>query len=149
MPFLIPLAVTAITTGLSASGALSGDTPKIPAPPSPTGPSKSQLQAAIAPQAASIESMTGGSVSPDYLSTIAPILAGVGGQPNTNPAMQAILQQIFGQGGGSGGSGSSATVGAGGTPSAFTPTGLPTNLSSLATTPGLSDFLQKVSQGVS
>jgi hypothetical protein len=144
MPFLIPLAVTAITTGLGASGA--GDAPKVPAPQAPTGPSKSQLQAAIAPQAASIESMTGGSVSPDYLSTIAPILAGVGGQPNTNPAMQAILQQIFGQGGGSGGS--SPTVGAGGTPSTFTPTGLPTNLTSLASTPGLSDFLQKVGSGL-
>lgn len=146
---LISAGVAGTGMGLQASGALTPDTPKAPGVTTPPGPSKSQLQAAIAPQAATIESMTGGSVSPDYLSTVAPLLAGAGGQTNTNSAMQSIIQQIFGAGGGSTGGGT-PTVGAGGTSAGFAPTGLPTNLASLASSPGLSDFLQKLgSSGIS
>ena len=116
-----------------------GDTPK-PAPAAPAGPTKDQAAAAIAPQALSIESATGGSVSPDYLSTIAPVLAGVAGQPNTNNAMQQILQQIFGKGGGTT---PTPPTSPGATPG-FSPSGLPVNLSALAATPGVSDWLAKV-----
>jgi hypothetical protein len=139
---VIGAAATATEVGVQLSGAGQPSTPKQATAPTP-GPTVDQAKAAIAPQALSIESATGGSVSPDYLSTIAPIAAGVGGQPNTNNALQQVLQQIFGKGGG--GSTPSST-GAGTAP--FTPSGLPVNLSALSQTPGASDFLSKISGGL-
>lgn len=140
---LIGAAATATEVGVQLSGAGQPSTPK-PAAAPPSSPTVDQAKALIAPQAMSIESATGGSVSPDYLSTIAPIAAGVGGQPNTNNAVQQLLQQIFGKGGGNSVPGS--TGGAGTAP--FTPSGLPVNLASLSQTPGASDFLSKISGGL-
>lgn len=141
---VIGAAATATEVGVQLSGAGQPSTPKQATTPAPSSPTTDQTKAAIAPQAMSIMSATGGSVSPDYLSTIAPIAAGVGGQPNTNNAMQQLLQQIFGKGGGNGTPGSSG--GAGTAP--FTPSGMPVNLSALSTTPGSSDFLSKISGGL-
>lgn len=140
---IIGAAATATEVGVQLSGAGQPSTPKQATAPTP-GPTTDQAKAAIAPQALSIESATGGSVSPDYLSTIAPIAAGVGGQPNTNNAMQQLLQQIFGKGGGGGTPGSGG--GAGTAP--FTPSGLPVNLAALSATTGASDFLSKISGGL-
>src|SRR6266849_5147781 len=98
---LIGAATTATDVGLQLSGALTPGAPKpAPAAPPVVGGTKDQVVAATTPQALSIESATGGSVSPDYLSTIAPVLAGTAGGTNTSAAMQQILQQIFGKGGG-------------------------------------------------
>lgn len=145
---VIGAAATATEVGLQLSGA---GQPGQPKPVGPTPTPTSQLTAAIAPQALSIESATGGSVSPDYLSTIAPIQAGAGGQANTPSAIQQVLQQILGQPGGSGGGGASPSS----LPTApfpsnppFTPTGLPVNLAALAATPGASDFLTKIAAGL-
>lgn len=140
---LIGAASTAAEVGVQLSGAgqPSAPTAAPAAPTTPQGPTTQQTVSAIVPQALSIESMTGGSVSPDYLSTIAPLLAGVGGTSNLNPAMQQVLRQIFGSGGGGSATGSSAP---GGSPTSFTPSGLNTNLAPLANSPGVSDFLQKV-----
>lgn len=140
---LIGAATTATEIGLQASGAFSPGTPKTA--PAATGPTVDQTKALIAPQALSIEQATGGSVSPDYLSTIAPVLAGVGGQKNTPQAMQQIIQQMLGRTASGGGSGSPST---GGGTAPFTPTGTPVNLSALASTPGFSDFLSKIAGGV-
>jgi hypothetical protein len=142
---LITAATAATTTGLELAGAGQPSTPKQATTPAQTGPTVDQAKAAIAPQALSIESATGGSVSPDYLSTIAPLAAGVGGQPNTNNAMQQLLQQIFGKGGGGSTTGS---TGAGAGTAPFTPSGLPVNLAALSNTPGASDFLSKISGGL-
>lgn len=137
---LIGAATTATETGLQLSGALTPTAPK-PTTPTATGPTTGQITAATAPQALSIESATGGSVSPDYLSTIAPILAGTAGQANTPGAIQQILDQILGKG-----KGTAPTSSPTGN---FTPSGLPVNLSSLAATPGVSDFLTKIAGGLS
>jgi len=144
---LLPLLFSGAAAGASIGSTIYSDLnqpgmPKTPAA-APTGPTTQQAQAAITPQALTIESLTGGSVSPDYLASIAPVLGGVGGQPNTNAAVQAMLKQLFGSGGGAPGA---APGGGGGTPS-FQPSGLPTNLSGLAATPGVSDFLAKIAGG--
>lgn len=112
-----------------------GGAPK-PAATAPAGPSTSALTSAIAPQALTIESLTGGSVSPEYLSTIAPLLAGVAGQPNTPGAAQNVINQILGSNPGGGGGTATAP---------FTPSSITTNLQDLGRTPGLSDFLSKLS----
>lgn len=147
MPIGIP-AIMAIISGVIGAGSTaysiyeSQNQPGLPkTAPAPSGPTTQQAQSAIAPQATTIESQTGGSVSPEYLSTVAPVLAGVAGQPNTPAAMAAILSQILGSG-----STPSAGLSPGGTglPTNFTASGLPTNLSALASTPGASDYLSKV-----
>lgn len=136
---LISAATAATTTGLSLAGA--GQPARPPQPkPQPTGPTASQVQAAVTPQAMTIESLTGGSVSPEYLSTIAPVQAGVGGQTNTQAGVQAALQQILGNKG--------PFLPGTAPSSSFQPTGLPVNLAALASTPGTSDYLQKIAGGL-
>lgn len=151
---LAPIAAIASIIGGAATAATSiygavnqPDTPK-PAAPVATGPSVGQTQAALAPQALTIESLTGGSVSPDYLASIAPTLAGVAGQPNTGVAMQNVLKQILGTGNTPSPTSPTPSVGAPGAPT-FTPTGMPINLAALATSPGASDFLTKLAGGLS
>jgi len=139
----IGAAATAAEVGVQISGAGQPGSPKPTPAAAPAGPTANQVAAAAGPQALTIESLTGGSVSPDYLSQIAPTQAGVGGQPNTNAGIQQILNQIFGKGGG----GTPSTTTPGGTPS-FTPSGLGVNLSALAATPGTSDFLTKIAGGL-
>jgi len=77
IPLILGIVATASTVGTQIAGAVSGPsggppqaTPT-PAPAAaPATPSTDSLKAAITPQALNIESLTGGSVSPDYLSTI-------------------------------------------------------------------------------
>ena len=151
IPALIPLLIGAGTSIAGLVNRPSAPKPPPATPPTPAGPTTDQARAAITPQALSIEALTGGSVSPDYLATIAPLAAGVGGTPNAPGAIQQVLQDIFGTGGGTrpGGGGTPATPApTPSTPAPFTPTGLPVNLAALAQTPGLSDFLQKVATAV-
>jgi len=58
--------------------------------------------------------------------------------PNTNSAMQQVVQQILGSGSNTGGN--TPAAGTGG----FGAAGLPVNLSALAATPGVSDYLTKI-----
>lgn len=134
------LAATGIGLGEQLANQPGGGPKAAPAAAAaPTGPPTSQILSAATPQALTIESLTGGSVSPEYLSTVAPLLAGVAGQPNTPSAMAQLLKQL-----GLGGSGS--TGGTSSIPSApFTPSGTPTDLRALGQSPGLSDFLSKLS----
>lgn len=136
---LIGAAATATEVGVQLSGAGQPSQPKPQAAP-PSGPTAQQVSAAVAPQALSIESATGGSVSPDYLSQIAPVLAGVGGQPNTNKGVQQVLQQILGNQPSGIGTGTAAA----GVPKPFSPSGIPVNLAPIANTGGTSDFLSKI-----
>lgn len=153
VPIIATVVAAAATTATSIYGAVNQPgTPKAPAPAGPTGPTSDQIKAAVGPQALSIESATGGSVSPDYLSTIAPILAGVptsgqGSQNAINSVIQGILgnQQIPSFGGGAGGG---FGAGLGSTPAPFTPSGMPVNLGALSATPGTSDFLTKIAGGI-
>lgn len=136
---LIPIIAAIASAGVGIGSTIYSDlnqpsTPKL-TPAAPAGPTPQQVQAAVAPQALSIESATGGSVSPDYLSTIAPVLGGVAGsQPGS---VQSVINQILGNG--------SANQAPGGLSTApFTPSGLPTNVSALAATPGTSTYLQNL-----
>lgn len=147
LAWLIPLIVGGAGVGTQIGMDIANQPGPAPKPVAPTGPSAPSISAAVAPQASTIESLTGGSISPDYLSSIAPQLAGVANQPNTQNGVQQFLNQFFGQGGGGGGGAAPNNVGAPGsspTSSTFAPSGLPTNLSALASTPGVSDFLQKL-----
>lgn len=143
IPIIAALIGAATTTGLALSGATTPSTPKstTPTTATPAGPTPSQVQAAVTPQALNIESLTGGSVSPDYLAQIAPIQGGIA--PGSSPAIQQVINSILGTQTTPSGLTGGGTL-TGGSATTFSPTGVPGNPAALAAVPGFSDWLQKM-----
>jgi hypothetical protein len=95
---IIGAAVTATTTGLELSGVGRPDSPKAPAPgpqPLTTGQNQQQ-QAAVSQQLPNLQSLTGGSLSPEYAAQFGALQSGVGNDPQASGNVQAAINQFFG-----------------------------------------------------
>lgn len=136
MPEAIAIIASLIGAGTEVAGLFNRPSPpKLPTQPTqPIGPTPEQQKALLAPQFPDIQALTGGSLSPDYYASVAPVRAGIAGTPGIEKVIRELLASFFGAGGTEGGGGGAS----------FSPAGLGTNLSALATQPGTSDFLQKV-----
>src|SRR5574337_1232452 len=145
MPAAIPI-ISAIIGAVGVGTKLVGmfdrsSAPTVPPtqPPAPAGPSSQQIQSVVSSQLPTIQSLTGGSLSPDYLLTYAPIFGGVGGAPGLDPIVRRLLAQFLGTGGG--GSAGGGLPGAGlDTGSTCQPSGLPSSSAAASVSPGISDF---------
>jgi hypothetical protein len=134
------LAGTGITVGETLANQPSGKPPTATPAPAVSPAMAPQIKAAISGQDANIQAQTGGSLSPDYLTQIAPILAGTAG-PGTSGIAQGATNTFTGGAnnpiaqvlrtlstGGGGGAAPSASA------QSFTPAGL-------APSPGGSDLI--------
>ena len=146
----MPWAAIAAIASLAATGVGLGETlanrpstPKITTTPAPLTPQQgNQIKAAISGQDANIQAQTGGSLSPDYLTQIAPVLAGVAGPGtsgiaqgatntytgNANPIAQ-VLRVLAGGGGGG---------------TSFSPAGIAPSSGGSIVDSGLSDLYQNL-----
>ena len=90
------LAGTGISLGEMLANKPSGKMPTTaPAAPAVSPAMAPQIKAAISGQDANIQAQTGGSLSPDYLTQIAPILAGTAG-PGTSGIAQGATNAYTG-----------------------------------------------------
>lgn len=112
------IAAAATTTGVTLyEAANQPGTPKPSTTPSPlTTSQNSQQAAAVGQQLPTLQSLTGGSVSPEYASQFGATQAGVANDPQATGNIQAAINQFFGlsapgstgltpPGGGAGGAG--------------------------------------------
>jgi hypothetical protein len=106
MPFATTaLAIAAIASaglgaselGMSLAGVGKPDTPKASTTPSPlTAQQNSQQQAAVGQQLPTLQSMTGGSLSPEYAAQFGATQAGVGNDPRATGNIQEAINKYFG-----------------------------------------------------
>jgi hypothetical protein len=66
------------------------------APKPQTGPTEAQLAGAISPQSANVSEMTSGLANPDYIASIAQLLAGTSGTPNSQGTASSVVDKLFG-----------------------------------------------------
>jgi hypothetical protein len=93
---IITAATAATETGLQLSGALTPDSPRPSTTPSPlTANQNKAQQAAVSQQFPNIQSLTGGSLSPEYWAQQASSNAGLNNDPQATGNVQAALNQIF------------------------------------------------------
>ena len=104
MPFVIPFipliaaATTATVGGLQMAGVGRPDTPK------PIDPTKQPLtasqnqsqQAAVSQALPNLQSLTGGSLSPEYAAQFGATQAGLGNDPKATGNIQEAINQFFG-----------------------------------------------------
>ena len=92
------------------------------AQPKATGLSETQLAGAISPQSSNILEQTSGLANQDYIASIAQLLSGTAGQPNSQGAASSVVRQLFGLGNSSTGGSSGVNFSPAGT-TGTTPTG--------------------------
>lgn len=108
MPFIIPfipLIAAGVTAGTSLGLTLSnqpGSAPQIPTGPTtpqPQGTATDTAQkAAVASSLPNLQSLTGGSLSPEYASQWAGLNTGLSNNPQAGGNVQAAINQFFGFG---------------------------------------------------
>jgi hypothetical protein len=92
------IAAAGTTTGLAIDSALNQPgSPKIPTTPSPmTTTQNAQTTSAVGQQLPNLQSLTGGSVSPEYASQFGATQTGVANNPQAGGDVQAAINQFFG-----------------------------------------------------
>lgn len=108
MPFIvpfIPLIAAGVTAGTSLGLTLSnqpGSAPQIPTapatPPAQTEATNTAQKAAVASSLPTLQSLTGGSLSPEYAAQWAGLNTGLGNNPQAAGNTQAAINQFFGFG---------------------------------------------------
>ena len=94
---IIGAAVTATEIGLQASGALTPNSPKVSTAPQPlTAQQNAQQTAAVGQQLPNLQSLTGGSLSPEYAAQFGAVNAGVANSPQSTGNIQEAINQFFG-----------------------------------------------------
>lgn len=95
---VIGAAMTATTTGLQLSGAFTPDSPKTPKPGTTplTQGQNDQQKAMVGQQLPNLQSMTGGSLSPEYAAQFGALQSGLGNDPQASGNVQAAINQFFG-----------------------------------------------------
>jgi len=103
MPEVIPLIATLIPAALGVGSTLYGlankpGTPKItPTGPTPQTAAQNEAQrAAVSSTLPTLQSLTGGSVSPEYASQYGAAQAGLGNNPAASGNIQAAINSFFG-----------------------------------------------------
>ena len=100
LPFvpLIAAGIGAAGTGLSIDEAINAPSaPKISATPPPlTGPQNAQTTAAVGQQLPTLQSLTGGSLSPEYASQFGATQGGAANNPQATGDIQAAINQYYG-----------------------------------------------------
>lgn len=104
VPF-IPLIAAGVTAGTSIGLTLSnqpGDAPQIPTkpvtPPVQTDATNAAQKAAVASSLPNLQSLTGGSLSPEYAAQWAGLNTGLGNNPQASGNVQSAINQFFGFG---------------------------------------------------
>lgn len=95
---IIGAAVSATQIGLQASGAFTPDSPKAPKPGSTplTTTQNQQQQALVGQQLPNLQSLTGGSLSPEYAASFGATQSGLANDPQASGNIQAAINQFFG-----------------------------------------------------
>lgn len=95
---VIGAAVSATQLGLQASGAFTPDSPKAPKPGATplTATQNQQQQALVGQQLPNLQSLTGGSLSPEYYAQFGGQQSGLGNDPQASGNIQAAVNQLFG-----------------------------------------------------
>lgn len=107
MPFIIPfipLIAAGVTAGTSLGLTLSNQpsAPQVPTapitPPAQTDTTNTAQKAAVASSLPNLQSLTGGSLSPEYASQWAGLNTGLGNNPQAGGNVQSAINQFFGFG---------------------------------------------------
>lgn len=100
MPFLIPVAIAAIGAGVGIEESLnSPGTPNLSkAPPlTPlTAQQNQNQQTAVGSTLPNLQSLTGGSLSPEYAANFGALQSGLGNDPQATGNIQAAINSFFG-----------------------------------------------------
>lgn len=102
MPMVIPI-ITAVAAAVSAASGIMGmvdrpGTPKVPDPTKQplTAAQNKQEQAAVGQALPDLQSMTGGSLSPEYAAQFGALQSGLANDPKATGNVQAAINQFFG-----------------------------------------------------
>lgn len=133
-PAIIPI-VTALVTAAGVGTSIYSLTNQPSAPKvGPTGPQpltsgqSNDVKQAVSQQLPNLQSLTGGSLSPETTAVLASLAAGTAGDPRTSGLTQQVINQFFGLGA-PGNTGLTSTgTGSTSTPSLSAPSGAPPGL---------------------